>query len=227
MNQTVGTLGRDGIYALFADKISREVMRICGLRSEAASDRTQTAWTELIQYARDNKTMNVETFIPRAMMRIRGAIIDDIRRDDPRVRSQRVNAAKVSAAAHAVTARTGNRPTTLELAEQMGLAIGEMYSMLDCLHRDVVIFSSEAIEEEGLTEFTESALDTFLAQEQLERLVEALSLLPKRDLEVIKLRYFEGLKNREIAARLNVSDSRATELHKRGIEKLRQELLTD
>lgn len=225
MEEQVGTLGRSQMYALFADRIKSTVRRICGPRSDEFDDRMQTAWTELMQYASDNKAMTVANFIPCAMKRIRGAVIDDIRNDDPRTRTQRVSAAKIAAAAHAVTGRTKQPPRARELAEELGMSVGELHSMLDCLHRDVVIYSSEAIEEEGIEGFTESALDTFILQESVESLLRALMRLPERDLEVIKLRYFEGLKNREIARKLNIGDSRATELHNRGIERLRKDLL--
>jgi len=226
MDHRVSDLSKAQLCNLFADKIPRMVKRLCGGFGQTLDDRMQSAWTELIQYAQTNQDLTVEVFIPRAMSRVRGAVIDEMREDDPLSRTQRLQAKKISAAAHAVSGRTGKKATAKELAQELGLAVSEVHDMIYRLHTDVIIYSSEQIEASEIESFTDSALDTLILEQSIQKLPDAIDTLSERDREVIELRYYRGLTNREIARHLNIGESRATFLHQRGVEKLRRVLLT-
>lgn len=225
MDHRVSDLSKAQLCNLFADKIPRMVKRLCGGFGQTLDDRMQSAWIELIQYAQTNQDLTVEVFIPRAMARIRGAIIDEMRADDPLSRTQRVQAKKISAAAHAVSGRTGKKATAKELAQEMGLTVSEVHDMIYRLHTDVIIYSSEQIEAAEIESFTDSALDALILEQSIQKLLDAIETLSDRDREVIELRYYRGLTNREIAKQLNIGESRATFLHQRGVERLRKVLL--
>lgn len=107
----------------------------------------------------------------------------------------------------------------------MGLKIDDVHDMILRLHTDVVIYASEQIEEEQIESFTDGVLDSLILEETIQKLLDAIETLSERDQEVIQLRYYHELTNREIAKRLNVVESRATHLHQRGVAKLRQALL--
>ncbi|WP_449414444.1 sigma-70 family RNA polymerase sigma factor [Pandoraea soli] len=213
------------LCSLFADKIPRMVKRLCGGFGQTLDDRMQSAWTELIQYAQTNQDLEVQVFIPRAMSRIRGAVIDEMRADDPLSRTQRVQAKKISAAASAVSGRTGRKPTAKEIAQELGLTVSDVHDMIHRLQTDVIIYSCEEIEEANIESFTDTALDNLILEQSIQKLLDAIETLSARDREVIELRYYHGLTNREIAKRLNIGDSRATALHQRGVEKLRKFLV--
>jgi RNA polymerase sigma factor for flagellar operon FliA len=225
MDHRVSDLSKAQLCDLFADKIPRMVKRLCGGFGQTLDDRMQSAWIELIQYAQTNQDLTVEVFIPRAMARIRGAVIDEMRADDPLSRTQRVRAKKISAAADAVSGRTGKKATAKELAQEMGLTVGQVHDMIYRLHTDVIIYSSEQIEESEIESFTDSVLDALILEQSIQKLLEAIETLSERDREVIELRYYRGLTNREIAKQLDIGESRATFLHQRGVEKLRKVLL--
>lgn len=225
MEHRVSDLSKAQLYDLFADRIRGLVKQVCGWNCPILDDRMQSAWMELIQYARGNQDLTVEAFIPRAMTRVRSAVIDEMRADDPLGYTQRVRVKKLSAAAHTVSGRTGKKPTAKELAQELGLKIDDVHDMILRLHTDVVIYASEQIEEEQIESFTDGVLDSLILEETIQKLLDAIETLSERDQEVIQLRYYHELTNREIAKRLNVVESRATHLHQRGVAKLRQALL--
>ncbi|PNE59618.1 hypothetical protein A8H39_00270 [Paraburkholderia fungorum] len=225
MEHQVSDLSKAQLYNLFADKITGMVKRLCGGFGQTLEDRMQSAWTELIQYARANQDLAVEDFIPLAMTRVRGAVIDEMRGDDPLSRTRRVQAKKISAAAHAVSGRTGKKATSTELAQELGLTVSDVHDMIYRLHTDVIIYSSEKIAEAEIESFTDSALDTLILEQSIQKLLDAIETLSDRDREVIELRYYHGLTNREIARRLNIGESRATALHQRGVQRLRKFLV--
>lgn len=225
MEDRVSDLSKAQLYELFADRIRRVVKRVCGWNCQIVEDRMQSAWIELIQHARDNQDLAVEAFIPRAMTRIRSALIDEMRAEDPLSRSQRVMAKKLMAAGHTVTQRNGKRPTVTELAQELGLTVDDVHDMIYRLHTDVVLYSSEQIDEAQIESFTDSVLDSVILEQSMQKLLDAIETLSERDREVIQLRYYQELTNREIAKRLSIVESRATQLHQRGVEKLRQALI--
>jgi len=225
MEHRVSDLSKAELHDLFAERIRGTVKRICGWSCQNLDDRMQSAWIELIQYSQDNQGLTVEAFIPRAMARIRGAVIDEMRAEDPLSRSQRVLAKKIRAAAHTVSQRNGKQATAKELAQELGLRIGDVHDMMYRLHTDVVLYSSERIEEAEIESFTDGVLDSVILEQSIQKLLDAIETLSERDREVIQLRYYHELTNREIAKRLNIVESRATQLHQRGVEKLRQALV--
>lgn len=225
MEDRVSDLSKAQLYDLFADRIRGLVRRVCGWKCQILDDRMQSAWIELIQYARDNQGLTVEAFIPRAMTRVRSALIDEMRADDPLSRSQRVMAKKLRAAGHSLSQRNGKRPTVSELAQELGLNVSDVHDIIYRLHTDVVLYSSEQIDEAQIESFTDGVLDSVILEQSMQKLLDAIETLSERDREVIQLRYYQELTNREIAKRLNIVESRATQLHQRGVEKLRQALL--
>lgn len=224
MEDRVSDLSTTQLHDLFADRIRGLVKRVCGWHCPVLEDRMQSAWIELMQYSRDNRGLTVEAFIPRAMTRIRSALIDEMRAEDPLSRSQRVMAKKLRAAGQKLSQRNGKKASVKELAEELELEVSEVHDMIFRLHTDVVLYASEQIEEAQIESFTDCVLDSVILEQSMQKLLDAIETLSERDREVIQLRYYQELTNREIAKRLNIVESRATKLHQRGVEKLRQAL---
>lgn len=79
MEHRVSDLSKAELCNQFADKLPKLVKQVCGGFRETLDDRMQSAWTELIYYAQNNQDLTLEEFIPRAMARVRGALIDEMR----------------------------------------------------------------------------------------------------------------------------------------------------
>lgn len=169
-----------------------------------------------------------------AVRRIRGAMIDAFRRMDRLSRTMRQKARDVQRAQSELQALLGRDPTEEETAEHMGLTLPEYreaathtkwvtVSLDRMLTKDEEGDSFPAAEmptaEEDL-DFTKS----FEERELYEELVEAVKALPDRERLVISLYYVERLTMRDIAAVLNVSETRVSQLHAQAVRRLRRAL---
>lgn len=152
-----------------------------------------------------------------APIRIRGAMIDGLRNLDWAPRELRATARRVERVSGELHVRLGRRPTGQEMARELGMDEEEYREVLQRLAAASVIPLDGLLPRtvEGLTAAREDVADRTL-------LAVAMSDLPPRHREVLRLRYREGLKFRSIGEALCVSPTRAITLHAEAIERLRR-----
>ena len=163
------------------------------------------------------------TFVER---RIRGAMLDEIRKGDWTPRSVHRKAREVAAAIRAVENAKGGEARDSDIAAQLGLSLADYHKTLTDL-RGQKLLSIEALgpeEKEGVERL--ASLDPEpaerLQQEQLIKgLAAAIAELPERERLVLSLYYDEGLNLKEIGAILAVSESRVSQLHSQALVRLR------
>ncbi|MEM7081976.1 MAG: RNA polymerase sigma factor FliA [Pseudomonadota bacterium] len=168
---------------------------------------------------------NFQTF---AGIRIRGAMLDEVRRSDWTPRSVYQKLRKVTEAMRAVEMRHGRSARESEVAEELGLGLDEYHKVL----RDATtcrLFSLEQTQSEG--SHTQPAGDLELgpqesASEEEFRLAlaDAISKLPEREALVLSLYYDDELNLREIGEVLQVSESRVSQIHSKAVVRLRARL---
>ena len=159
-----------------------------------------------------------EQFGKFAALRIRGAILDELRRQDWRPRQVRQQAHKVRDAIRELRRQLGREPGDEEIRSHAGLSEKDYQDFL-------MAESSEAIE--SLDELLQSGHEHFpdsaeLLEERLikERtLAQALSRLDERERLVLTLYYQHELSLKEIALVLEVSDARVCQLSKQALGK--------
>ncbi|MDB4941426.1 MAG: polymerase sigma factor for flagellar operon [Labilithrix sp.] len=154
-----------------------------------------------------------EMFAAYARIRIRGSIVDELRRHDwsPRRRKDpNANAAPTSTSN--VTSLLPSGLTSLPPVRPRVSVVGF----------DDLPAGSTA----GLAEDTASPLDDVLARRENEALHRAVSALPEREREIIQMRYFQGMASKAIAQAMGLSEARISQLHARATSRLR-ELLAD
>lgn len=167
-----------------------------------------------------------------ASKRIRGAIIDEIRRVDWVPRSVRQKARRIDTAVHALFNKLGRMPSDNEIALHLELDIEEYYQLTDNLgpmflsSLDEQIAGVDDDEKLHLDDVVEdySQLDTeaMLMREKLRRrIAEAIGNLPDKEKLVISLYYYEELTLKEIGKILSVSESRICQIHSSALIKLR------
>ena len=101
---------------------------------------------------------------------------------------------------------------TLELASRSYIvSLDEVISLED---GDVNLGGVLADDEEGILSLLEN-------QDDLNRIAEALTLLPEREMQVISFYYYEGLTLKEIGQILGVTESRVSQIHGKAIAALR------
>ncbi|MDF3933843.1 FliA/WhiG family RNA polymerase sigma factor [Pseudomonas citronellolis] len=159
-----------------------------------------------------------EQFAGFAVLRIRGAILDELRRQDWRPRQVRLQAHKVRDSIRDLARRLGRVPSDKEILAHTGL---DERGYQDYLQAE----SSEAIESldallgEGLENLVdgESALEARVLRERM--LAQALAQLNERERLVLTLYYQHELSLKEIALVLEVSDARVCQLSKQALQK--------
>ncbi|MBE8215677.1 MAG: RNA polymerase sigma factor FliA [Endozoicomonadaceae bacterium] len=168
------------------------------------------------------KGASFETF---AGIRIRGAMLDEIRRGDWGPRSVYRNNRLMQEAMHRVEARLCREPKPHEVAEEMGVDLEDYFKLLKDM-RGCRLFSLEDMfenEEFRLPQFRKSYLvDQSLISERFnEELVEAIEHLPERERKVLIFYYKNGLNLKDIGNMMNVSESRVSQMHTQATDRLK------
>jgi len=159
------------------------------------------------------RDVKFETF---AEHRIRGAMIDEMRRMDHLPRRLRDSADKIQKAHARLGQSLQREPTVEEVAEVVGGPLEEVMEVMQLLQPAVPVVEDVASSEE---------LPADVAYERGERrqaLAAAISELPERHRTVLALYYDEGLTYREIAQVLQVSEPRVCQIHGDAMKRLRE-----
>ena len=174
------------------------------------------------------------TFASFAIRRIRGSILDAVRKQDPLPRSLRRNAKEIERASQELAAQLGRWPTHREIAFRLGISLARLQHLQGRANSRVVSleYSLEDRPSQGGSHgwdpVDEDALsDPARAAEQraaVYYLSQALQSLSTRDKAILRLRYEECQPFHEIGRVLGLSESRVCQLHKRIICLLRREL---
>ncbi len=171
-------------------------------------------------------------FSTYASIRIRGAIIDQIRSLDWAPRSLRTMARKVGAARDKLRHAEGREPSSEAIAEEVGtteehvdetmaqLQTAQVLSLDDYLPSDDS-GETRKLEMVGSTGVPHPAQAAEL-QERKERLVVAILDLPDQQQKVLNLYYYEELTLKEIGVVLGVSESRICQIHSAAMKRLRK-----
>jgi RNA polymerase sigma factor for flagellar operon FliA len=168
-------------------------------------------------------------FSTYAVHRIRGAILDDLRARDPAPRSTRRNARRLAAATSRLEQRLGRPPAPLQVAEALGIDLSTLWRWQAALPPTCTLSLDDAM---GSAQF-EAAVGTPAPQgdpleaEQTACLEAAIARLPERERAVVVLSFYERLTLREIGRRLEVSESRISQIRSHALRRLRDWLLTD
>jgi len=178
------------------------------------------------------RAIKFETY---AINRIRGAIIDELRSIDWVPRSVRTKARDVERAIAVLEARLQRTPTEMEIADELGLDIGELrkvFSQVSFVHvaaLDEMLGSSErgdgsTLGERIEDERTDSPGDALDDEETRHLLARVIHTLPEREQIVVTLYYYEGLTLAEIGLCLGVTESRICQLHTKAMMAMRSRM---
>jgi RNA polymerase sigma factor for flagellar operon FliA len=155
-----------------------------------------------------DRTPSFEAYIEA---RVRGAILDELRRNDPMTRHGRRKLAEVTKAVRALEARLGRRPEEHEIAEALGVTLEEFHRIAEDLARGPAL-ARMGDDPDGLSHGDANAEATLLDRELKARLVEALKRLPERQQQVLALYYQEQCTQAEIGRILGVTESRVCQI---------------
>ncbi len=169
-------------------------------------------------------------FITFAYPRIRGEIVDFLRRLDPLPRRRRVKVATARSAADRLAQSQGHKATESQLASVMGVTESEVRVIeLDSSRRQVSYLFDNAREEEGLrlvdTLKDEASTVLFDCMEQRDirrHLDQCAEDLSERDRVVLELYFSEDMTLSEIGALLSISEARVSQLRRAALNNMGQ-----
>ena len=176
------------------------------------------------------KNVKFETY---ASLRIRGAILDQIRKMDWIPRTVRQRQRKIDEAIKAIEMRTGRTASDDEIAAELGVSSDELCDWQSQLKVTNVVSLNE-FEEQGAgpEPVMDASYNSHFAQpedvvaeaELKEVLAEALELLTEKERTVIELYYYEEMTLKEISRILEVSESRVSQLHTKALVKMKKKM---
>jgi len=164
-----------------------------------------------------------------ATTRVRGALLDELRGLDWASRSVRGRARRIDEAQQRLTAALGRTPTRQELAEALGVAVADLAAADDDVQRAVVLSLqgfAPGTAEDLVPERSAGPEDLILHRERIGYLRDAVEALPERLRTVVTRYFFEERPMAEIAAELEVTESRVSQLRGEALGLLRDGLNT-
>jgi RNA polymerase sigma factor for flagellar operon FliA len=179
------------------------------------------------------RAIKFETY---AISRIRGAIIDELRAIDWIPRSVRYKAREVEKAYAHLEGELHRTPTEAEVADHMGIALGDLHNIFSQVSFVNVVALDELLSVGGEKGDKLSLVDTledtkaedpvqaFESEETKYLLARAINTLPEREKIVVTLYYYEGLTLAEIGSVLGVTESRICQMHTKAVLQMRSKL---
>ncbi len=174
------------------------------------------------------KGVKFETY---ASLRIRGAILDQIRKMDWIPRSIRQKQRKIDIACQNLEIRHGRMASDEEIAQELEITVDELETWQNQTKVSNIISLDEFMEQ-GTETKVEQSLTTnydqpdriYEKQELKDILIKTLETLTEKEKRVIILYYYEELTLKEISRILEVSESRISQLHTKALQKMKMKL---
>ncbi len=197
-------------------------------------DLIQAGMVGLLEAAQKYDPGKGASFETYAGIRIRGAMMDDIRKGDWVPRSVHRNARRITEAIHLVEARTGRDAQDKEVAAELGMTLEQYHATLRdassgrLFSLDEMDYESESMVEQATLESSSAAtgnpLGNIEKENFLTKLTAEIERLPEREKLVLSLYYDEELNLKEIGQVLEVSESRISQIHSQAAMRLRSRL---
>jgi RNA polymerase sigma factor for flagellar operon FliA len=168
------------------------------------------------------------SFAGFAVTRIRGAVLDELRRMDWMSRSVRGKAKKLTDAIAEVEQRLGRPVSEAEMAEELSMTPEQYAALLDEVRPvSYVALDDTAMEGEGslheiiADESQVTASEETMKREMVRLVVERMQQMPDIQKKVLAMYYFENLRLAEIAAAFGLTESRICQIHSQAVLSLR------
>ena len=177
-----------------------------------------------------NQGVQFETF---ASQRIRGAMLDELRENDWMSRGSRKSQKDIETAMRKVEHKLGRTPKESEIAAELGMSLEDYQSLLSKVRGTQLVYLEDMA---GRNEDDDSYLDRHVADSKADplnmlrdqklraALVAAIKQLPEREQYIMSMYYEQDMNLKEIAAVLDVTESRICQLHSQSIARLRAKM---
>ncbi|ADZ92433.1 RNA polymerase, sigma 28 subunit, FliA/WhiG [Marinomonas mediterranea MMB-1] len=193
-------------------------------------DLTQAGMIGLIEAYKRFESTKGASFETYAGIRIRGAIMDEMRKSDWAPRSVRRNGRAVTEAIKELEGKLGRDVTDNEVSEHMGISVDEYHEIMRSSMSTQLFSYEEMLESEHGSNEINIESDDSQPYDVVEeggfqkQLAVEIDKLPEREKLVLSLYYNEELNLKEIGAVLGVSESRVSQIHSQAAMRLRARL---
>jgi RNA polymerase sigma factor for flagellar operon FliA len=214
-------------YAPLVKRIAHHMM----MRMPASvqvDDLIQAGMLGLIEAAQKYDASRGASFETYAGIRIRGSIVDEMRRGDWVPRSVHRNARRVSEAISSVEGRVGRDASDQEIADELQVDINDYHSILSDTTSSRLFSYEESSGDDDKSNVSEAARlpfstphDGFQKDSLKQSLAQAITQLPERERLVLALYYDEELNLKEIGQIIGVSESRVSQIHSQAAARLK------
>ncbi|MDO9047147.1 MAG: RNA polymerase sigma factor FliA [Methylobacter sp.] len=197
--------------------------------SVQVDDLIQAGMLGLLEALKNYDASQGASFDTYAGIRIRGSMLDEVRRSDWTPRSVHKKSRMVSDAIRTIENKTGREARDVDVAEHLGIAIDEYNHILQD-SSSCRVFSVEELAQDGdhyldeTLNHEEGPVDGLSREGFQKVLANAIMGLPERERLVISLYYDEELNLREIGEVLNISESRVSQISTQAVLRLRSRL---
>jgi len=173
----------------------------------------------LLKAARDFDASHQAEFKTYAYIRIKGAVLDELRRASLLPSGVNKQVRQVRELSRRIVEETGSPPTDEELARRLNVPIEDLYELFESARAQHFVSIDGLTDEQPALGEVLAAADTAAPESRLERaellgqLTEAMQELDQRRLQVIVLYYHRQLTMKQIATLLDITESRVSQLH--------------
>ncbi len=188
-------------------------------------DLIQSGMIGLLESAKKYDATKGASFETFAGIRIRGAMLDDLRKGDWVPRSVHKNSRMISAAIAMIEKKTGENASASEIASELDISIDDYQQMLrDVSCAKIIPFEDLVTSESGMCSTDSSEDEVFHSvsgNEFSSKLLDMIKELPEKETLVLSLYYDEELNLKEIGSVLGVSESRVSQIHSQALHRLK------
>ena len=193
-------------------------------------DLIQSGMIGLLESARNYDVNQGASFETYSSIRIRGAMLDEMRKNDWTPRSVHRNSRRVAEVVRQIEFEKGREAKDVEIAAVLEVDLDEYNRILQdsCGHK-ILSFEEIGLGEESIVESIPNSqtgvLETVQRDDLSSIVADAIDGLPKRERMVMALYYVEELNLREIGAVIGVTESRVCQIHSQAVIRLQSRLM--
>ena len=231
----------DELIARYAPLVRRLALQLVARlpANVELDDLMQAGMIGLLDAVRRYEVQDDATFDTYATTRVRGAMLDELRSQDWLSRGARSKARDIESAVLRVQQRELRAASEQEIADELGVSLGDYYSMLDdasgvqLVHYEDLAGPTgdvaEALERvanhgEDAPQHQENPLAILMSQNLHAAVVQAIDALPEREKLLLSLQFEHDLNQKEIAAVMGVSEGRISQLRSQAVARIRARL---
>lgn len=230
MYSNVRAGGAESVVAEHAQLVKRIAFHLMNRLPDhiQAEDLIQAGMIGLLEAARLYDSSQGASFETYAGIRIRGAMLDEVRRNDWAPRSVHRRHREIATAIHEIEGNAGREAKDQEVCDLLGITLDEYFSALnDSIQVRLTPLDHMGDEHDETFDVPDSSdqpEQTLSSERFHEALAEHIAALPERERLVMSLYYVEEMNQKEIGAVIGVSESRVCQIQSKAILRLKSSL---